>query len=89
MSYNPFIILLKIHLNDKEELEARFLVLEESMVVVEEDLTILQNGFVTLTDDIDNVEFVNILQDKRVNTLEASIFDNENDIRGLLSTSYM
>ena len=49
---------------------------------VVEDVSILQNGFVTLTDEVDDVESVNILQDDRLNIMESDISDNENDIEG-------
>ena len=47
---------------------------------------ILEESVADLEVDMDNVETANLLQDERVNTLEAEIFDNENDIEGFLST---
>ena len=37
---------------------------------------------VNLEDDIEDEESVNILQEQTLNTLEAEIFDNKNDIEG-------
>ena len=72
-----------MRLNDTEELEARVTVLEESMMEVVEDVVILQNGFVTLTDEVDDVESDNTLQDQRLNIIEVDISDSENDIEGM------
>ena len=43
---------------------------------------ILEESVMDLEVDMDNVETANLLQDERVNTLEAEIFDNENNIEG-------
>ena len=66
----------QVRLNNTEELEARVPALEESMVEVEEDIT-------ALTNDMDNVESVNILQKQTMNILEADLLDNDEDIEGL------
>ena len=55
-------------MNDTEELEARVTLLESDMIEVK--------------DEVDEVESVNILQEQTLNTLEAEINDNENDIEG-------
>ena len=52
------------------------------MVEVEEDVVILQNGFVSLTDEVDDVESDNTLQDQRLNIMEADLLDNGEDIEG-------
>ena len=57
-----------MYFNDTEELEARVTLLEADMVEVK--------------DEVDEVESVNFLQEQTLNTLEAEIFDNENDIEG-------
>ena len=82
---------MQVKQNDTEELEARVTVLEESMLEVEENVNFLQNRFVGLSDDMEDVETANVLQDERLNTLEAEILDNDNDIEVFFSeilTSY-
>ena len=71
---------MQVKQNDTEELEARVTVLEESMLEVEENVNFLKNRFVGLSDDMEDVETANVLQDERLNTLEAEILDNDNDI---------
>ena len=79
-----------------KELEARVTALEESMVEVEEDVNILQNGFTILSDEVDDVESVNIQQDERINEqdgrlnlIENDVSDNENDIEGWWKCFYV
>ena len=45
-------------------------------------MTILEESVVDLEVDMTNVETANLLQDERVNILEAEIFNNANDIGG-------
>ncbi len=58
--------------------------IEVRVTELEEDVVLLQHGLVSLADDLDDVETVNILQQETLNSLTDEINDNEDDIEGRL-----